>query len=142
MNRIHISSLGLVSRPFDMACFSAMFDFMAAGDPERAAMEGLSELAEISLDELSQDETGEMIAAMDDLKRWFLDAQSELKGDSGGRLLSGHPLRALYKQLFDARGILPDTIDRQDPKKFFQILTEKHMSETDIPSELRGFYGL
>lgn len=52
-------------------------------------------------------------------------------------------LRDLYAVLFRSKGIMPDTVAKQDPKRLLDLLDSLAGEEeyTEIPEQLKFFYG-
>ncbi len=62
-----------------------------------------------------------------------------------GNNTGGGKLRDLYAVLFRAKGIMPDTVAKQNPKRLLDLLdslaAEKQEEYTEIPENLKFFYG-
>ena len=127
-----------------MRCYRMMFDAMAASEPELAAIAGFFDIFDGILPENAVKEAppDEIDAAQLMLLCLYRDVKSEGKGKQ--TLGGGHPVRGLYKGLLDAHGLMPDEIDRQDPKFLFQILsgeTERAVDVDAMPPGVRKYYG-
>lgn len=63
-----------------------------------------------------------------------------------GSSTGGGKLRDLYAVLFRSKGIMPDTVAKQNPKRLLDLLDslaeEKQEEYTGIPEELKFFYGM
>ncbi len=134
---------GKTSRSFDMRCYRAMSAAGKTGDAMDMALVGIAELFDIDITDLLHVKPKILIPLIDTVNRWFREAASAIKPATGGStMLEGDPIMAMYADLLRHSGILPDEIDRQDPALFYAVVTERHITEKDIPPDLRALNGL
>ncbi|MCL2004459.1 MAG: hypothetical protein FWG72_10770 [Oscillospiraceae bacterium] len=144
MKRLKLGEV--LSRPYDMKCYRVMTAAGRESSGNRAlemALAGVCDLCEREEGEILSLPSEELTALFDKVSQWYREAAQAVSGQgSGTKLLQGDAITMMYADLFRHKGILPDAIDRQDPAWFFAVVTEQHISEADIPEEMRGFYGL
>ena len=136
---------GMVSRVFDMRCYRTMYDAMAAGETELAAMAGLMDLFDGLPLVLGDVPAEELADAMTRLLLWYTAVKSHASAPSSVVAAGkGHPVVGLYARILQI-GIPPDVVDRQDPEFLYRVLTDDYappVTADKIDPASRAFYGL
>lgn len=73
------------------------------------------------------------------LMEWFRNDVTTFSGTGGNG--ENHSLREVYHLLFAAWGVLPDAIERQDPKLLFTAIAGGE-EKTEIPDSVKALYGI
>jgi hypothetical protein len=122
-----------------------MFDVTI--DPDIQAIAGAANLFGLSISEVTDCDTNELMRAINALKIWYRDTC--LAASHGGtktrQINDAHPVLSLYQSMLLNSGVLPGDLDRQDPILLYKILTEKKVEIFDpdkIPKDMRPYYGL
>jgi hypothetical protein len=121
-----------------------MYDVQRGNDS--VGLAGVANLMELSESDLLTADAAELTAAIDAVLSWHRETAlaSQSTQTDVKQLNTTHPLRTLYKNFMVNFGIMPTTLDRQDPILFFQILTEPDPETLDPakqPKEIMELYG-
>ena len=73
------------------------------------------------------------------LLEWFRSDISTFSGGNGNG--ENHSLREIYRMLFSAWGVLPDAVERQDPKLLFTAISGAE-EKPEIPDSVKALYGI